>query len=362
MFVIETIIVFIIILALLVLIHEWGHFKMARKFGIRVDEFGFGFPPKAWGKKVGETEYTINWLPLGGFVRIYGEQREGEGDPRSFVSKPVWQRMIVIVAGVFMNWVLAFLLLTIGFLYGMPQEVTPANESMARDVHISIVQVAANSPALDAGVKLGDTINSVSFQDESVNVSKIEDVQDFVSLHKGDEITLHIQRGQTTADVNVTPRVEAPEGEGAMGVALGKVGIVRSHWYQAPWDGLKETYFLTASFSAGFYHVVKSLITTGSTGIDIAGPIGIGQMTYQFTLLGIPYLLHFAAVLSVNLAIINILPIPALDGGRFFFLIIEAIKRSPLTERTERLLQTAGVFLLIFIMISVTIHDVIKLF
>ncbi|MEK7452659.1 MAG: RIP metalloprotease RseP [Patescibacteria group bacterium] len=362
MSVLLSIVVFIVILALLVLVHEFGHFKAARKFGIRVDEFGFGFPPKIWSRKKDETEYSINWIPLGGFVKIFGESREGEGDPSSFASKPVWQRMIVISAGVFMNWVLAVVLLTIGFWYGLPQLVTDENIGRARDVTVTITQVVSSSPAQEAGFKVGDSINKLTFGSDIILISEPEHVQEFIAKHKGENISAQIKRGGELLNLEVTPRLKVPEGEGAVGVAMGKVGIVSSIWYKAPWDGLKTTYFMTGSMFTGFYEILKNLVLSGKAGVDVAGPIGIGQMTYQFTQLGFSYLIQFAAILSINLAILNALPIPALDGGRFIFLIIEAIKRSPVSQKVEMTFQTVGIALLILLMVVVTIKDIIRLF
>ncbi len=362
MFVLLSIIVFIIILALLVLVHEWGHFKAARKFGIRVDEFGFGFPPRIWKKKFGETEYSINWIPLGGFVKIFGEDREGEGSPDSFISKPVWQRMVVVLAGVFMNWVLAFVLLTVGFLYGLPREVNEQNIDRARDVSVIVSQVFPDSPAQKAGISIGDSIYKLSYKDDSVLVSDIKDVQEFVGKYKGEEVVVQVKRGENIESIVVTPRKEVGENEGPMGIALAKVGIVSSVWYEAPIEGAKATLVYTAVFVAGFYDILKNLITQGNAGAELAGPLGIGQLTYQFTQLGLPYLIQFAAILSINLAIINLFPIPALDGGRFVFLLIEAVKRSPVPKKVEMAFQTIGVLLLILLMIWVTIKDIARLF
>ncbi|MBI3671420.1 RIP metalloprotease RseP [Candidatus Azambacteria bacterium] len=361
MAVVLSVVVFLIILALLVLVHEFGHFKAARKFGIRVDEFGFGFPPKIWGKKKGETEYSVNWIPLGGFVKIFGESREGAGDPASFVSKPVWQRMIVILAGVVMNWVLAVALLTVGFWYGLPQLVTDDNISRARDITVAITEIAPKSPAEEAGFKVGDTLKSVEFKEEKVEISEPWQVQEFIAAHKGEKISIELKRGGKTLNVDVTPRVDVPKGEGAVGIAMGKIGIVSSVWYKAPIDGFESAWRTTGAMLSGFYDILKNLIVTGKAGVEVAGPIGIGQMTYQFTQLGFSYLIQFAAILSINLAILNALPIPALDGGRFLFLVIEAIKRSPVSERVEMAFQTAGIVLLIMLMVLVTIKDIIRL-
>jgi len=359
-----SIISLIVILLIIVIVHEWGHFKAARMFGIRVDEFGFGFPPKIWGKKVGDTEYTVNWIPLGGFVKIFGESREGEGEPDSFVSKPIWQRMVVIMGGVFMNWVLAFVLLTIGFWYGLPQEVTSANIDRARDVSVAITQVSSGSPAENAGIKLGDSISSLSFGEESVSVSTIEDVQSFISSNKGNEITVNLKRGDEELRIPVVPetKVVGDEEKTMIGVGLANLGIVSSPWYLAPIDGLKTTWHITVVFIAAFYDIIKNLIFTGSAGVDLSGPVGIGVMTYQFSQLGFSYLLQFTAILSLNLFILNALPIPALDGGRFLFLVIEAIKGSPVSKKVEMAFQTAGVVILILLMVLVTIKDIARFF
>lgn len=360
--IILSIVIFIIILALLIMVHEWGHFTAARKFGIRVDEFGFGFPPKIKGFKKGDVEYSINWIPLGGFVRIFGESREGVGEPDSFVSKPIPKRMIVILAGVFMNWVLAATLLTFGFWYGLPQEVNETNIVRARDIQVVITKISADSPAEKAGLKIGDAITKMKIGGEEFAISEIKDVQKITSAHKGEEIDIEIKKGKEVSDIRLIPRVDTPESEGPIGVALGKVGIVSSIWYKAPLDGVKATAFLTIAFVSAFYGIIADLVTTGKVALDVAGPIGIGRLTYQFTQLGFSYLIQFAAILSINLAILNALPIPALDGGRFVFLAIEAVKGSPVSEKVERAFQSVGFALLILLMVAVTLKDIIKLF
>lgn len=360
--IIITIIIFLAILALLIVVHELGHFVAARKAGIRVDEFGLGFPPKAFAVKKNGTEYSLNWIPLGGFVKIFGEEGEGRGESDSFASKPVLARMAVILAGVTMNFVLAILILSFGFWYGLPGSVEGNSGVKARDVGVSIVEVAPRSPAEAAGIKIGDMISAFEFGGVKTEVNEVKQAQDFIGEHKGVEFTMFIKRGNEIAEKNVTPRIDAPQGQGALGVGLEKTGIISYPWYRAPIEGVKAVVGLTWLFISTFYVILKNLIIHGAVTADIAGPVGIGVITRQVTQLGFSYILNFAAILSINLAIINAIPFPALDGGRFLFLLIEAIKGSPVNQKFEQIVHRAGFALLIFLMILVTVRDVIKLF
>ncbi len=357
-----TIVLFLTLLSALVLIHEWGHFFAARKAGIRVDEFGLGFPPKAFSMKKGETEYSINWVPLGGFVKIYGEDGDGAGDPDSFGAKRLWVRMAVVCAGVAMNFLCAIVLLSFGFWYGIPQVIQKDAPYAAREVKVTVLHIAPGSPAELAGIKIGDAIMKIRAGTKEVAITDAKALQDAVAEHKGEEIVVAVSRGKEYMEKKIVPRTDALEGEGPLGVAIDTTGIVSYPWHRAPIEGVKTAFSLAWLFLSTFGAVLWSLFRHGTMIADISGPVGIGALTYQVTQLGFSYFIHFAAIISLNLAIINALPIPALDGGRFLFLLIEGIKGSPVSRRFEKIAHTAGFAVLIALMIAVTVRDVIKLF
>ncbi|MBI1754983.1 site-2 protease family protein [Candidatus Azambacteria bacterium] len=358
-----TIVIFVALLAALILLHEWGHFFVARKSGIRVDEFGIGFPPKAFSVKYGGTEYSVNWVPLGGFVKIHGEDGDvGAGDPDSFGAKPLWVRMGVILAGVGMNFLTAIVLLSFGFWYGLPQVVDENVPYAVRDVKVTVLQVAPNSPAEHAGIKIGDAVKQIRAGAVETAIEDTKTLQDTVAAHKGEEIVVVLTRGKEIMEKKITPRKETLEGQGPLGVVIDKTGIVSYPWYLAPVEGVKTTFSLGWLFLSTFGTVMWGLFTHGKMIADISGPVGIGALTYQVTQLGFSYVIQFAAIISLNLAIINALPIPALDGGRFLFLLIEGIKGSPVSQRYEKVAHAVGFMVLIALMIAVTVRDVMKLF
>lgn len=350
-----TIIVFLLILGLLIFVHEFGHFIFAKKVGIKVEEFGFGFPPRLFGIKRGETIYSINWIPLGGFVKIYGEDGKGKEDKKSFASRRIGQRAIILTAGVVMNFVLAALLLSIGFKLGLPQ-VLEGNEKNIKEAKIQLIQIAKNSPADRAGLKVGDEI--IAF-----NGKQIENIEEFQRLTKkmaGKEIVLQIKHLNEKREVKITPRRYPPENEGALGVALAKTAIVSYPWYAALWRGITMTFSVTILIVVTFYEIIKNLILDQPIAAELAGPVGIAVLTHQATKMGFVYVLQFTALLSINLAIINILPFPALDGGRLLFLAIEKIRKKPTDQKLENLIHAIGFALLILLMVIVTFRDVTK--
>lgn len=367
-----TIIVFVIILGLLIFVHELGHFITARKMNVRVEEFGFGFPPRAFGiykskdgkwKKVfgnkelekdQNTVYSLNWLPIGGFVKIFGEEGEGEKDPNSFSSKSVWARSLILSAGVFMNFVLAMILLTIGFKIGLPQAVEEGDS--ARNLKIQIAQVSKDSPADSSGLNIGDQIVSI----DGENFIEIEDLQEKIKSESGKEINLEIKRGNEDLDIKATPRENPPEDEGALGIALVKTGIVSYPLFQSIWMGITTTFTILIAILVAFYDIIHNLIVQKPISAEFAGPVGIAVLTGQVTRMGFVYILQFAAVLSINLGILNILPFPALDGGRILFLIIEKIRGRKVSQKIENTVHTAGFFLLILLLAVVTFKDIFK--
>jgi len=362
--IILTIIVFILIFGALVFSHELGHFIAAKKSGIKVEEFGFGFPPRIFGVKKGETTYSINAIPLGGFVKIYGEER-GEKDTRSkfaFYNRPAWNRAIILAAGVFMNLLLAAVLLSVVYAIGIPTIVENGQSGNFRNIQVQIVEVAAGSPAQNAGIQIGDAIQSVAFNGQTQQINQADEVQGFIAMHIGEQITFTIRRGNETLVKDLTPRPNPPQGEGAVGIAMTKTGLVSYPWYSAIVKGFATTGSLIVTFIGAFWALIHTLILKGTVTTDVTGPVGIAVLTSQVVKLGVSYVLQFAAIISINLAIINVLPFPALDGGRLLFLLIEKVKGKPINFKTERAANAIGFALLIVLMIVVTFRDVIKLF
>lgn len=365
-----TILIFIIILGLLVFVHELGHFLVARWNGIRVDEFGFGFPPRffgviknasgkyelVWGNKEmpsGETVYSLNWIPLGGFVKIAGEDGHDASDPNSFAGKSAWTRIRVLAAGVFMNFLFAWFLISIVFMLGLPQPIEPADHGKFADAKIQVLAVGKGTPAETMGLSMGDAIVSINGE----AITTLEQVSGLISSHKGQAITVVVDRFGKPLTLTGTPRTEYPATEGALGISFSETAVVSYPWYEAIYRGAIATYDITLAILGAFGMMIASLFGGAKTALDVTGPVGIVYLTKQMSDLGLPYLLQFAALLSINLGIINILPIPALDGGRILFILIEKLKGSPVSHRVEGMIHQIGFILLLVLMLLVTVRD-----
>ncbi len=328
---------------------------------MRVDEFGFGFPPRMIGFKRGETIYSINWIPFGGFVKILGEDGDTRG-PRSFAAATFGQRFLVIVAGVIMNFLLAALLLMIVNSFGLRIGLTDGDTGNARNIKVQVVSVSQNSPAETAGLQPLDAIQGYVEGGHVVGISTTKELQDAVVSHAGQPLMLEIGRGGSVLEKTITPRVHPPEGEGALGISLALTGEVTYPWYEAIWRGISDAAFLTIATIKGYYSLLKTLFIHGKLIADVSGPIGIAGLTGQAARVGFNYLLQFVAMISINLAVLNIIPFPALDGGRALLLIIEKIKGSPVHKNVEGILNMVGFYLLIALMLYVTYKDLTKFF
>lgn len=369
-----NILIFFIILLVLVLVHEAGHFFTAKSFGIRVDEFGFGFPPKLFGIKKGETEYSFNLLPIGGFVKIFGENPDDENTngpdaSRSFVNKPRWQQAIVLFAGVFMNFILAWLLFSFGFMSGLPTSVGAEVKGYElQNVRLVVVSVTPNSPAEKAGLKSGDKLMNVkSGEDAVTNGLTADNIKSFILSHSNREIEISYIRGNKGGDLVVADRVYVtPTSEGDsvphIGIAMDQIGIEKLPFFSALREGMRLNLFITKSTALGLYTLIADGIRGHGSLSSVTGPVGIVGMVGDAYEFGFVYLLSFAALISINLAIINLLPFPALDGGRLFFLLIEKIKGSRLNPKFANTANMVGFVILIFLMVVVTYHDITKLF
>ena len=359
-----SVIIFIIILGILVFVHELGHFAMAKLFGIKVDEFGMGFPPRAVTLfKRGETEYTLNWIPFGGFVKIHGEDSLSFDDPnyhRSLVSKPWWKQIIVLIAGVTMNVILAWFLFSASFMIGAPTTASSAaNPNDLKNAQLTIVQVEPNSPAQTAGFKSGDRVVGLLRSDAILSNPTTDSFIQFIQTTKTeDSDQIKITRSGKEQTISVTPNTMIVPGSQAIGVAIDMVGIERTGFFKSLADGATTTYYTAGQTVHAFGRLI-----TGKTGLSsLSGPVGLVGVVGDAERIGFVSVLMLAAVISINLAIINIVPFPALDWGRILFVIIEKIIRRPLPQKFVEWTNTIGFFLLIALMIVVTIKDVIHLF
>jgi len=355
-------IVFISLIGLMVL-HELGHFVIAKKFGVKVEEFGIGYPPRLFGRKFGETLYSLNLLPFGAFVKIYGEEG-GIESAYSFTGKLIWQRALIILGGVVSFWIVAAILLSIVFGIGTLQAISDEEEGSLVNSKVQIVAVSPNSPAEEAGIKVGDAIKQLTVNNQQLTIDKVKEVQEFTQEHLGKEITLTIERGKEVFETSLMPRVSPPEGEGAMGVGLARTSEKSYPWYQAPIKGIKACISMTWAVITGLAQVLGSLVQGKGlpSGAQLMGPIGIGSLMTQAAQLGLNYYLQFIAMISIYLAVFNILPIPALDGGKLLFLGIEKVRKKPVYPKIEQSITTVFFALLIALMVWVTIKDIIQLF
>ncbi|MDA1038422.1 MAG: RIP metalloprotease RseP [bacterium] len=352
-----TILLFLALLSLLVFVHELGHFWMARRMGMKVEEFGFGFPPRMFGIRRKGTLYSINWIPLGGFVRIKGESGSNSEDPDSFASKSAWSRFLVLVAGVTMNLVLAAVLLGAGFMIGLPSVVSddlPASAHVS-DEAIRIVQVLPDSTADLAGLKMGDVV--VSINDKTLTTT--EDVYTEIGSASG-EMDILLRRGEDFVTARVARGEIAGVENEVLGVVLVRTGFISYGFFESILRGVTATVDLTYQVVRAFVDLIGNLISRDRVAVDLSGPVGIAVMTGEVAELGISYLLQFAALLSINLAVINILPFPALDGGRVLFLIIEKMRRKKVSETVEAVTHNLGFLLLISVVILVTYRDIVR--
>ena len=356
-----TIIIAFISLIGLIVLHELSHFLLAKKFGVKVEEFGVGYPPRIFGKKFGETIYSINLLPFGAFVKIYGEE-ERLDEPRSFSKKPIWQRALIIFGGCLSFWIISAFLLIIVMNSGVPQAISDDTNLTSSIPKIQIVAVSSDSPAAEAGLRAGDTIKEVKIQDVKIEIQKVKEVVDLTQAHKGEEIILTIERGDKNFEVNLVPRISPPSGEGPLGVALTRIAIESYPWYQAIPKGIVATGKLTILIIQGWLDAIKNFVRGLPTGVQVMGPVGIFSLTSQISQLGINYFLQFIATLSIYVALFNLLPIPAVDGGRLLFLAIEKIFKRPIPQKIEQRINTVSFLVLIILMVWVTIKDIVKLF
>jgi len=344
-----TIISFFAVIVVLIIAHELGHFVAAKASGIRVEEFGLGFPPRLLSVRRGETLYSLNAIPLGGFTRMAGE--EDPKVPRSLASKSIGTRILVLSAGSLMNLLLPILLLSIAFMVPHTMVTEP----------VIVKEVAANSPAAGADIEAGDVI--ISINDKPVH--NINYLSRYIYLNLGQEITLLAQHGDSTKEVKLIPRWKPPEGEGAIGIGVDVEAAVSNQTITSQSYPFWEAIPLGASTCVETFVLFKNAIFSmiiGAAPVEFAGPVGIAQLAGEVARAGISPLLVFAAFLSINLAIINIFPLPALDGGRIVFVLLEWVRRGKrVSPRTEGLVHFIGFAMLMAVIVIITYQDIIRI-
>jgi regulator of sigma E protease len=361
---ITTIILFFVILLALVIVHEFGHFIAAKLTGMRVDEFAFGFPPRIWSTKKGETEYSFNALPLGGYVAIYGENGEKDDkakhDPKAFGNRPWWAQLITLVAGVVMNMFLAWILF-VGISYGEIRVSLDDDIYGARAVRpeLMVIDASPESPAYKAGLVPGVVITKMqSAGGEYMGVNATSAI-DFIRKHVNDPITVTFVGEQGEV---VTTTVSAVYGiipdKKALGVSLDTVGYVHAGVIDAFQLGTRRTYDMTLATTDGLSALVDSLRHGDNVLQSLSGPIGIAKIVGKTSEYGVQAVLTLVAVLSINLAVFNILPLPALDGGRMIIVIGETITRRKFPHKYMAILNGIGFVLLILLLVLVSVKDV----
>lgn len=353
-----AIIIAFVSLIILVTLHEFGHFVLARRFGVPVEEFGVGFPPRLFGKKIGETVYSLNLLPLGAFVKIYGEEG-GIDDSLSFSQKPVWQRGLIILGGVIVFWLVAALLLSfVSAIWGLPTALSDEAAEGVREPKVQIIQVLPGSRAQEAGIMPLDTILGLRSETREIFTTKTGEVQTFIQENREGEIWLKVLRGSEEKEISVVPNEK-----GMIGVSLVRTGWKVVPWYLSLVEGTRSTFRLTYAVVKGLADILVKLISGQKVeGVEVRGPIGIGELFAQSYQVGLGYFLYFLSLISIYLAIFNILPIPAVDGGRLLFLGLEKIRGRALSPKIEQRVNAAFFILLVALLIIVTVRDVIRLF
>jgi regulator of sigma E protease len=364
-----TVLIFLIVLAVLIFVHELGHFLAARSAGIRVDAFKVGFGPRIVHWKRGETEYGINLIPFGGFVKIHGENPDeesvsGSDAARSFVNKKRWKQVMVLVAGVFFNFLFAWLLYTCAFMSG----VTATSDGFEKyadtftNQRIMVTYIEPASPADKAGLKMGDVLVSATGHSDEFTIPA---VQKYIASSEGHAITFQIKRDAETKNIEITPAqglVSGATSTFAVGIAMQKVGSLKLSFFSSIWEGLHYTLVMIRETAVGLYTFFLNIFQGTANFSDVAGPVGIAGIVGDAAHMGFTYLIMITALISINLGVINLIPFPALDGGRTLFVIIEGITRRRIPMKFTNTVNLVGFALLMLLMVIVTYQDIVKLF
>ncbi|MFO7569645.1 MAG: RIP metalloprotease RseP [Smithellaceae bacterium] len=348
-----TLISFVVLLGVLIFIHELGHFLAARIGGVGVLKFSLGFGPKIFGKKIGETEYVLSWIPLGGFVKLLGES-EGEELPpedeeRSFFKQPTWKRMLIVLAGPVFNFLLAVVIFSIVYMYGVPN-LTPVIGDFSED-----------SPAIEAGMLSGDKILMIGGK----NISYWNDIRPIVSESKGRDLNVVVERGATQKEFTIKPKLSLTknifgEDENTYLIGISASGdevIQRRNPFSAIMTSFAKTFEISKLTVISIWKMIEGAISPRTLG----GPIFIAQIAGDQVKEGIIPFILFMAVLSINLGVINLLPVPVLDGGHIFFYLIEIITRRQIPLKIKEISTQIGFVVLLMLMLFVIMIDIERL-
>ncbi len=328
---------------------------MAKIFGVKVEEFGIFLPPPIFKKKIGQTQFSINLLPFGAFVKLFGE-KELKKEKGSFSALPISKRILIVLGGAFSFWLISFLLFFFLFSTGMPTAVQ--DEEIVSEPKIQIVEVFENSPAQKANLKMGDEILEV----EGEKVEKMKDFVEKVKENLGKEITLKIRRQNKVFQVSLIPRISPPKNQGPIGISIVRVGIKKYPLLESFFKAQKSLFNFTFQIVFNYFLAIKNLISGKKIQLTVSGPVGASFFLWQAFQTGFPYFLNSLAILSLYLAIFNLLPIPALDGGKILFLGIEALRKKPVSRETEEKITFAFLSFLFLLLILATIQDIRRIF
>lgn len=349
-----SIIIVILILGVLVLVHELGHFVSAIKLGVDVEEFGIGFPPRLFSIKRKGVVYSINLIPIGGFVKIKGESGDDSNDPDSFANQPAWKKIIILSAGVSMNFILAMVFLSAAFYFGIPQAIdNSVSDEQVAYRNIMIMEVVKDSPAEQAGIRVGDEIVSLNGQ----SYENSDGIYNTLGDNQETSVDLLIKRGDEELSFNLEPQLMFPDSQPMIGVGLLDTGVIHYGLLGSIGQGVKTTVLMIWRVIEALVGLVVDLFTHGKLAPEVGGPVAVVVIAGQMAQLGLVYILQFAAILSINLGVINFFPFPALDGGRVMFVLAEVITRKKLSHKVEAIIHNSGFILLLVLLGAITLRD-----
>jgi len=354
----------IVILVILIVAHEFGHFLAAKLSKVRVDEFGVGYPPRAFSfGRIGGTEYTLNWLPFGGFVKLFEEDGaeavSGRGARGSFAAASPWKKVVILIAGVVANVLVGWILFSFGLMSGMPTAV----ESGTEGSRLVISGVVTGSPAQSAGLIGGDEITSVSASGKTATLTP-EGIADFMASHGGKDVHITYEREGEEYEVDVAPAhavIPGAAAQPAIGIQLTAISEKQLPPLQAFTEGFVLTFNALKEVTQSLWSLVVNAFKGTANLQALVGPVGLTGVVGDAAGQGFGQVLGLAAFISLNLAVINLIPIPALDGGRLLFVIIEAAMRRRIPTLLSQILNTVGFFGIILLMIVITFHDISRL-